>query len=299
MPWLTLTITASASQADILSETLLEFGALSVDVHDADADTPGEQAIFGEPGELGPHLWQHNLITALFAENAPVDAIMLEAAHAIGLAQPPAYRTTALADNDWVRLTQSQFDPIRISQQLWIVPTWHTPSNPEAVNITLDPGLAFGTGSHPTTRLCLRWLDAHVQGGEDVLDYGCGSGILAIAALKLGAARATGVDVDAQAVQSSRDNAAANHVEAQFYLPDDAPKHQADIVVANILTNPLKALAPLLAAATRQGGQIVLSGVLSEQAEDVMQIYAQWFDLKPPVMEDGWACLSGVKIESL
>jgi ribosomal protein L11 methyltransferase len=141
----------------------------------------------------------------------------------------------------------------------------------------------------------LRWLDDHLQGGESVLDYGCGSGILAIAALKLGACSATGVDVDAQAVQASRDNAAANQVVAQFCLPDAAPQQQADIVVANILTNPLKVLAPLLAAATRQGGQIVLSGILSEQAEDVMRVYAQWFDLKPPVMEDGWACLSGVK----
>ena len=374
MPWLTLTVTAPEQQAETLSETLLELGALSVDVYDADADTPDEQAIFGEPGEAPPrhgavepsgaggaagrllpqsagfasnvsqpppHLWSHNRVTALFAENAPVDIIMLKAAHAIGLAQPPAYHTEALADNDWVRLTQSQFDPIRISQRLWIVPTWHTPADANAINITLDPGLAFGTGSHPTTRLCLRWLDANIHGGESVLDYGCGSGILAIAALKLGAASAIGVDVDAQAVQSSRDNAAANHVAAQFCLPDAcpdkttnkttshltkplkrqvigynhstklskddsqvagyepsrraAPQQQVDIVVANILTNPLKVLAPLLAAATRQGGQVVLSGILSEQAEDVMKIYAQWFDLKPPVMEDGWACLSGVK----
>ncbi len=298
MTWLVLTITASASQADILSESLLELGALSVDVHDADADTPDEQAIFGEPGEPATPLWTHNRVTALFAENAAINTIMLEAAHAIGLEQPPAYRTEILADNDWVRLTQSQFDPIRISHRLWIVPTWHIPSNPDAVNITLDPGLAFGTGSHPTTRLCLRWLDAHLQGGEEVLDYGCGSGILAIAALKLGAAHAIGVDVDAQAVRSSRDNAAANHVTAQFYLPDSAPELNADIVVANILTNPLKALAPLLAAATRQGGQIVLSGILSAQADDVMQVYAQWFDLKQPEIEDGWVCLSGVKIGS-
>jgi len=295
MPWLTLTVTASEQQAETLSDALLELGALSVDVHDADADTPDEQAIFGEPGEPAPHLWSHNRVTALFAEDARIDVVMQEAAHAIGLEQPPAYHTETLADNDWVRLTQSQFNPIPISQRLWIVPTWHTPSDPTAINITLDPGLAFGTGSHPTTRLCLRWLDAHLQGGESVLDYGCGSGILAIAALKLGAACATGVDVDAQAVQSSRDNAAANQVTAQFCLPDAAPQQQADIVVANILTNPLMILAPLLAAATCQGGQIVLSGILSEQAEDVLRVYAQWFDLKPPVMEDGWACLSGVK----
>ena len=220
---------------------------------------------------------------------------MLEAARAIGLEQPPAYRIETLEDNDWVRLTQSQFNPIPISPRLWIVPTWHTPSDPAAINIVLDPGLAFGTGSHPTTRLCLRWLDANIRGGESVLDYGCGSGILAIAALKLGAASAIGVDVDAQAVQASRDNAAANQADAKFYLPDDAPKLQADIVVANILTNPLKVLAPLLAGAVRQGGRIVLSGILGEQATDVMKIYAQWFNLEPPIMDEGWACVSGVK----
>jgi ribosomal protein L11 methyltransferase len=295
MAWLTLTITASASQAEMLSEALMALGALSVDIHDADVDTPNEQAMFGEPGEPAPHLWSHNRVTALFDEETPIDAIMLKAAHAIGLKQPPTYDIATLADNDWVRLTQLQFNPIRISQRLWIVPTWHTPLDPDAINITLDPGLAFGTGSHPTTRLCLRWLDSHLQEGESVLDYGCGSGILAIAALKLGAASATGVDVDAQAVQASRDNAMANQVDAQFYLPDGALKQQADIVVANILTNPLKVLAPLLAGSTRQGGQIVLSGVLSEQAEDVMEIYGQWFDFRPPVMEEGWACISGMK----
>lgn len=295
MSWLTLTVTASEQQAELLSDALMELGALSVDVHDADADTPQEQAIFGEPGEPAPHLWSHNCVTALFPEDAAIDAIMLEAARAIGLAQPPAYRTATLEDNDWVRLTQSQFNPIPISQRLWIVPTWHTPSDPTAINIVLDPGLAFGTGSHPTTRLCLRWLDANIKGGESVLDYGCGSGILAIAALKLGASSAIGVDVDAQAVQASRDNAVANKVDAKFYLPDAAPKLQADIVVANILTNPLKVLAPLLAAATRQGGRIVLSGILDEQAEEVMLIYAQWFNLEPPIMDEGWACVSGVK----
>ncbi len=317
MSWLTLTVTADAQHADSLSEALLALGALSVDLHDADADTPQEQAMFGDdplpnplPGGEGANgalhadqildepaaqLWPHNRITALFAEDATIDAIMLQATHAIGLDQPPAYSITTLADNDWVRLTQAQFSPIRISARLWIVPTWHTPSDPAAINITLDPGLAFGSGSHPTTRLCLRWLDANIKGGESVLDYGCGSGILAIAALKLGASSAIGVDVEAQAVQASRDNAAANHVAAKFYLPDAAPRQETDIVVANILTNPLKLLAPLLAGATRPGGQIVLSGILSAQAEDVMKVYAQWFNLKPPVMEDGWVCLSGIK----
>jgi len=294
MSWLSLTVNADAAYAESLSEALLELGALSVDMHDADADTPQENAIFGEPGEPSASLWLHNSVTALFSADADVTAILLQASKVAGLPHSPPHQISTLQDNDWVRLTQSQFDPIRISQRLWIVPTWHTPVDDQAINIVLDPGLAFGTGSHPTTRLCLRWLDENIQGGESVLDYGCGSGILAIAAMKLGAGHAFGIDVDAQAVQSSSDNAAANKVIAIFPLPEGTPA-PADIVVANILTNPLKMLAPLLASATRQRGRIVLSGVLSEQAEDVMQIYAQWFDLAPAVIEDGWACLSGIK----
>jgi len=296
MPWLTLTVDTDAELAEALSEALLELGALSVDLLDADANTPDEQAIFGEPGEPPPGVWQHNRVSALFDDDQDVPTILRKAANSIGLKQLPEHHIETLADNDWVRLTQSQFEPIQISPRLWIVPTWHTPSDPDAVNIVLDPGLAFGTGSHPTTRLCLRWLDNNLQGGESVLDYGCGSGILAIAAIKLGAARAIGVDVDSQAVTASRDNAAANRVgNVQFCQPDNAPQGCYDMVVANILTNPLRMLAPLLANATRQGGQIVLSGILEEQAQDVMNIYQQWFDLNAPIFEEGWACLSGRK----
>ncbi len=296
MPWLNLVVDSDAEHAEALSEALLELGALSVDLLDADADTPDEQAIFGEPGEPPPGVWQHNRVSALFDSDKDVSAILRNATANIGLKQLPEHRIETLADNDWVRLTQSQFEPIPISPRLWIVPTWHTPSNPNAINIVLDPGLAFGTGSHPTTRLCLRWLDSNLRGGENVLDYGCGSGILAIAALKLGAAHAVGVDVDLQAVIASRDNAIANQVnDVQFYLPDDAPQSSYDLVVANILTNPLRMLAPLLAKSTRQGGQIVLSGILEEQAQDMMNIYQQWFDLNAPIFEDGWSCLSGRK----
>ncbi|MBI3480275.1 MAG: 50S ribosomal protein L11 methyltransferase [Nitrosomonadales bacterium] len=296
MPWLSLVVDSDAEHAEALSEALLELGALSVDLLDADADTPDEQAIFGEPGEPPPGVWLHNRVSALFDSDKDVGAILGNASAKIGLQQIPQHHIETLADNDWVRLTQSQFEPIPISPRLWIVPTWHTPSNPDAINIVLDPGLAFGTGSHPTTRLCLRWLDANLQGGESVLDYGCGSGILAIAALKLGAAHAAGVDVDFQAVIASRDNASANQVKnVEFYLPDNAPQASYDLVIANILTNPLRMLAPLLANATRTGGQIVLSGILEEQAQDVMNIYRQWFDLNAPIFEDGWSCLSGRK----
>lgn len=296
MPWLSLVVTSDAEYAEALSEALLELGALSADLLDADANTPDEQAIFGEPGEPPPGVWQHNRVSALFDRDRDVDAILRDACTAIGLDNIPEHRIETLDDNDWVRLTQSQFDPIRISSRLWIVPTWHIASDPQAINIALDPGLAFGTGSHPTTRLCLHWLDSNLQGGESVLDYGCGSGILSIAAIKLGAAHAIGVDVDLQAVISSRDNAAANQGgNVQFYLPDDAPRSTYDLVIANILTNPLRMLAPLLANATRPGGQIVLSGILEKQAQDVMTIYQQWFDLNMPIFEDGWSCLSGRK----
>lgn len=295
MSWLTLSVRAEADYAEALSEALLVRGALSVDMLDADADTPDEQAIFGEPGEAPPGVWQHNRVSALFNDDQDVSAILGKAASSIGLEQLPEFRIETLEDNDWVRLTQSQFDPIRISDKLWIVPTWHTPADPGAINIALDPGLAFGTGSHPTTRLCLRWLDENINGGEAVLDYGCGSGILAIAAMKLGAGNAIGVDVDAQAVRASRDNAEANRIRADFYQPDEVSLEQYDVVVANILTNPLRALAPLLASTTMSGGRIVLSGILAEQADEVMRIYSQWFDLAPAVLEDNWACLSGVK----
>ena len=296
MPWLNLIIDTDAEYAESLSDSLLELGALSVDLLDADANTPDEQAIFAEPGEPPPATWQHNRVTALFHDNQDVNTILGWAANKIGLVELPKYRIEMLADKDWVRLTQSQFEPIPISPRMWIVPTWHLPIDSDAINIILDPGLAFGTGSHPTTRLCLRWLEENLQGGENVLDYGCGSGILAIAALKLGAASATGVDVDSQAVQSSKDNASANDVDdIRFYLPGEMPVGSYDLVVANILTNPLRMLAPLLAKATRQGGRIGLSGILEEQAQDVMKIYQQWFDLNAPILEDGWSCLSGYK----
>jgi ribosomal protein L11 methyltransferase len=262
---------------------------------DADADTPDEQAIFGEPGEPTSAVWQHNLVNALFESDSPVADILQACCTNLGILQVPPHKIATLEESDWVRQTQAQFDPIRISQRLWIVPTWHTAVDSTAINIALDPGLAFGTGSHPTTRLCLRWLDENLQGGENILDYGCGSGILAIAAMKLGAKSAIGIDVDAQAVQASHDNAVANQVRADFYLPDDTTLKQYDVVVANILTNPLRALAPLLAGATRSGGRIVLSGVLGEQAEEVANIYGQWFTMSATVVEDGWACLSGVK----
>lgn len=294
MSWLSLIINASADTAETLSDALFELGALSVSIEDAQAGTEAEQPIFGEPGEPVDVVWNDSNVVALFDVDSDIAAILGQVAEQTGI-DVSRNKVEQVAEQDWVRLTQAQFDPIQISERLWITPTWHQPPNPQAINLQLDPGLAFGTGSHPTTRLCLRWLDTHLRGGETLLDYGCGSGILAIAAVKLGAGQTTGIDIDPQAIVASKQNAEQNNVAADFRLPDSMLNQQFDVVVANILTNPLKVLAPLLAGATRSGGRIALSGVLQEQAEEVMAIYQQWFELAPTVFDEGWACISGTR----
>ena len=294
--WQLLKIPADQATADRLSDMLMELGALSVSIEDAHAGTSAEQPIFGEPGML-QETWHDSLITALFDPNAAVATILRQASQAADLPAVPAHSIEALAEQDWVRLTQAQFDPIQISKRLWIVPSWHVAPDPSAIVLVLDPGLAFGTGSHPTTRLCLQWLDSSVPLKASVLDYGCGSGILAIAAKKLGAGTVVGVDIDPQAVQAARDNAERNAVGVDFYLPDALPEAQYAVVIANILSNPLKVLAPLLAARVQPRGQIVLSGILAEQAEEMRALYGAWFDMRPAIIEEGWSCLVGVKTE--
>ena len=294
MPYQQITIAVNDHLAERLADALMEHGALSAAIEDAYAGTENEQAIFGEPGMPAEQIWQQSKVIALFGEHDEAAAAVKAAAQECGL-KDLSYDSETLEDQDWVRLTQSQFDPIQISERLWITPSWHKAPAGNAVNLQLDPGLAFGTGSHPTTRLCLKWLDTQLKGGESVLDYGCGSGILTIAALKLGAGSAVGVDIDEQAIRASNDNAAQNNVQAHFYLPDGLPQGQFDVVVANILANPLRMLGEMLAARTKQGGRIVLSGLLAEQSEELGEIYSQWFDIEPAGTEEGWARLSGVK----
>lgn len=294
MSYQQITIAVTDTVAERLADALMEHGALSAAIEDAYAGTENEQAIFGEPGMPAEQIWQQSKVIALFGEQDDADGIIARAAAECSL-DNLKYQSETLEDQDWVRLTQSQFDPIQISDRLWITPSWHDAPDANAVNLQLDPGLAFGTGSHPTTRLCLQWLDTQLKGGESVLDYGCGSGILAIAALKLGAGSATGVDIDEQAIRASNDNAAQNSVQASFHLPDSLPDGQYDIVVANILANPLRMLGEMLAGRTKQGGRIILSGLLDEQIEELSSIYSQWFDIEPAEIQDGWARLSGVK----
>ncbi len=297
MNYVSVRLDADAGTADSWADALLAAGALSVDVADPHAGTVDETPLFGEPGEESGRRWPMSRLTALFPAATAVAAALAAAAEA--MAQPlPPHDFADVPDQDWVRATQAQFGPIRINDGLWIVPSWCAPPDPAAENLVLDPGLAFGTGSHPTTRLCLRWLTEALHRGESVLDYGCGSGILAIAAARLGAGTVVGTDIDPQAMVAASANAAANGVDARFLLPDAlaaAALPPFDVVVANILANPLRLLAPALARRTAPGGRIVLSGVLAAQADEVAATYADWFNIDVWAVDEGWVALAGIR----
>lgn len=295
MFWLSVIFDVDAHCVESFGDALFDAGALSVDVADAAAGTPHERPVFDEPGAASGCRWDRNRVTALFPQETDLAVALPAALHAAGLSETTSYRFERVEEREWVRATKSQFQPIRISPRLWIVPTWHASPEPQAINIRLDPGLAFGTGTHPTTRLCLRWLETHVRGGAAVIDFGCGSGILAIAALKLGAKQARGVDIDQQALLAARQNAMQNQVEAQFVAAADEIGKPAELVVANILANPLVLLAPLLAKLTASRGRVALSGILEGQAEEVRAAYLDWFDMDTLEQEEGWVLLSGVK----
>jgi ribosomal protein L11 methyltransferase len=292
-----LSFDAPADAAERWADALLDAGALSVDVADPHAGTPAETPLYAEPGVSRTALWPVSRLTVLFDAGVDAEAALANAAACLDEAMP-AHQRAAIADADWVRETQAQFVPIRVTDRLWIVPSWREPVDPGAINIVLDPGLAFGTGSHPTTLLCLRWLAGKMERGASVLDYGCGSGILAIAAVRLGAGAVIGVDVDPQAIAASRANADANGVAAEFCSPDRLRVPPVDIVVANILANPLELLAPLLAGRVRANGHIVLSGILEPQADRVAAAYARWFNIAPWGSADGWTALAGVRYTS-
>jgi ribosomal protein L11 methyltransferase len=295
MAWRALVVEVDAAAAEALSDALLAHGAESATVEDAHAGTPDEQPIFDEPNSGTAGVWTRARIRALVATDADAGEVLAAAAADAGLHAAPRYAVEEVDDADWVRASQEQFEPIRISDRLWIVPSWHAAPDPRALNIDLDPGLAFGTGSHPTTRLCLHWLERHVVPASSVLDYGCGSGILAIAAMKLGARAALGVDVDPAAVAAARENAARNGVAARFIGTDVPLAFAADLVVANILANPLMVLAPVLAAHCRAGGRVALAGILAPQADAVAAAYAPWFEMTRFAVDDGWVCLAGVR----
>jgi ribosomal protein L11 methyltransferase len=291
--WTSLSFTAAGPDAEAWSEALLEAGALSVEVVDAAAGTTDEVPQFGEPGEFEPGVWRNNRLSALFDESADVPGLVISIATERGWQHPVVYTLDRVEEQDWVRLTQSQFEPIRVSKNLWIVPSWRSAPDPSALNLIVDPGLAFGTGSHPTTRLCLRWIELHASRAESLLDYGCGSGILAIAAKKLGAGYVEGTDIDPQALESASSNASRNDVACRFVAPDSVSQRAFDVVVANILTNPLRLLAPALAQRVRPGGRILLSGILADQAQDVIDVYSHWFNITTWQKDEAWVALAG------
>ncbi len=295
--WASVALETDAAHADALSEALLAVGAISVSVEDAQAGTDAETPQFGEPGGANDQpivpLWARSRITALFDPAPDLIGRIIGAVAAAGIEDVPEIAVDDIEEQDWVRLTQAQFDPIRVNERLWIVPSWHAAPDPNAVNLVLDPGLAFGTGSHPTTFLCLQWLSDTLRGGEAVLDYGCGSGILGIAAARLGAATVLGVDIDENALIAARGNADINKVALQLRHSRDALTEQFDIVVANILTNPLCVLAPLLAGRVAAGGRLALAGVLATQAMQVIDAYAPLIALRVGAERDGWVRLEG------
>ncbi|MDB5861241.1 MAG: ribosomal protein methyltransferase [Ramlibacter sp.] len=279
-------------RVEAVSDALEALAALSVSVEDADARTPAEQALFGEPGMPPPKEgWQRSLVFALFPREdmARAAATLLEPQDFF--AGCKLLGVTPVPDQDWVRLTQSQFEPVRITPSFWIVPTWHEPPAAAREVIRLDPGLAFGTGTHPTTRMCLRWIAQHPPQGQRVLDYGCGSGILAIGAARFGAATVDAVDIDQAAVRATEDNARANGVQLHAGLPDQA-SGQYQTVLANILATSLKVLAPLLCGHVAPGGALVLAGILSRQADELKAAYAPYCRLQVSDEEDGWILMT-------
>jgi ribosomal protein L11 methyltransferase len=299
MPLIELELRLPGERIDEWSDALVSAGALSVTIEDEDAGTPDEVGAYAEPG-LPPARagWRNNRVTVLLEERADLDAWLRGAAAALGCAPPLVLACRPLEDQDWVRQTQAQFGPIQVGR-IAVVPTWHEPPAGASCVLRIDPGTAFGTGAHPTTRLCLAWLDQHLEAGASVLDFGCGSGILSICAALLGAGRVRGVDIDAQAVAAARDNARRNHAAALYTSPEEFardPNDRFDLVVANILANPLIVLAPALARRVRDAGQLLLSGILERQVEGVIAAYRKAdpsLRLRAWGQDEGWVAIAG------
>lgn len=291
MHWIQIILETSREQCESLEDALLEQGALSVTYVDA-----GDQPLFEpDPGETP--LWDAVRLVGLFPAEAAMDSVIKQLENQFG-DKLPKHRTEILEDKDWIREWMDQFQPMQFGERLWIVPSWTKPPQPDAVNLMLDPGLAFGTGTHATTSLCLQWLDAHSPEGMSVIDYGCGSGVLGIAALLLGCDTMCGIDIDPQALIATHQNAEQNGIakdQYSVYLPAQAPHEVADMVLANILAGPLISLSEDISSRVKPGGKLVLSGILSTQAQDVLAAYQNEFDFEPVAEQDGWVRLAGTK----
>lgn len=291
MPWIQLKLNTTGAQAEAIGDVLMESGSVSITFMDSH-DTPVFEPL---PGET--RLWGDTDVMALYDAETDMAAVIAQLQQSPLLGNDFVHKIEQLEDKDWEREWMDNFHPMRFGQRLWICPSWREVPEPEAVNVMLDPGLAFGTGTHPTTALCLEWLDGLDLVGKTVVDFGCGSGILAIAALKLGAARAVGIDIDPQAITASRDNAERNGVSdrLELYLPKDQPQDLlGDVVVANILAGPLRELAPLISVLPKSGGHLGLSGILESQAESVADAYREKFELDPIAEREEWCRITGI-----
>ena len=291
MPWLQLRIAITPEQAESFEDALLGVGAVSVTFMDAE-----DQPIF-EPDLGTTPLWSHTHLLALFEAETDEASLLAHLQFLLG-GELPEHNLERIEDQDWERSWMDNFQPMRFGRRLWIVPSWHPAPEPDAVNLLLDPGLAFGTGTHPTTALCLQWLDGQSLDGSHLLDFGCGSGILAIAGLLLGAAGAVGTDIDPQALQASRDNALRNGIEPErfpLYLPPQMPAGEFDVVVANILAGPLVQLAPVISSHVRAGGRLALSGILDGQQAALLARYGAWFDDLRVSVEGDWVRIDGIR----
>ncbi|MAL97335.1 50S ribosomal protein L11 methyltransferase [Hydrocarboniclastica marina] len=296
MAWVQLHISTDPDNAELLESLLMDLGAVSVALED-EADQP-----LYEPDMGATPLWMSTRVSGMFEARTNLQQIreaLAEQYHQLTQQPLGPVEVEVLEEKDWSRAWMDDFEPIRFGERLWICPSWHKPPHEDAVNLMLDPGLAFGTGTHPTTALCLRWLDSADLINKEVIDYGCGSGILGLAALLLGARQVTGVDNDPQALEASRENAQRNKIapaRLQLHLPENAPNDSADVLLANILAQPLLALAPVLAGRVKKGGDIVLSGILTTQAQQLVDHYSQWFTMDEPAVEENWVCLHGTRL---
>ena len=301
MSWSEIVIEVARHHAEALSDAMMEAGALAVSVEDADEGTDAERPLFGEPGlEPAEAAWERSRVVVLIDSTVLPATLIDDAISLSGLALTAGdlpFLVRQVAEQDWVRLTQSQFEPIHIGKHIWVVPSWHDAPDPDALILELDPGLAFGTGSHPTTRLCMEWLEANPPTQASVLDFGCGSGILALVAKKLQAADVIGVDIDPQANESARFNSERNRCDITYFLPDEFnqqyPSRRFDVVLANILSGPLKLMAPMLCGRIAESGALVLSGVLAHQVDEVIAAYSPLIKLSIWAERDGWVALAG------
>ncbi|CAG7599636.1 50S ribosomal protein L11 methyltransferase [Candidatus Vallotia tarda] len=279
---------------EALSNALLELGVLSVCIEDADAEMPHEQALFSESGFVTDQIaWMRSRVISMLRPQQDPAVLLAAAANKASLPTCPVFTTRDLPEQDWVRFMQSYIEPIHIGHRIWVMPSWNNTQKKDAIVLELDPGLAFGTGSHPTTRLCMEWIEQHVRDGDSLLDYGCGSGILAILAFKCGASPVVGIDTDPQAVELAQLNSERNHVRISYGLPCECHENELDVVIANILANPLKLMAPMLTSRVKPGGRLVLSGILTCQVDSVVAAYTGHIELAVWRECNGWVCLAG------